>query len=73
MFSNKFFKLMGVKIFLTGFALVLGITVILVLEIQIPYIAPLWWLGFVMCLIGIILAVRDVIRRHPTSNNQKAR
>ncbi|NOR20293.1 MAG: hypothetical protein GQ538_09435 [Xanthomonadales bacterium] len=65
MINTNFFKLRGVRIFLGGFVLVLAATILLVLEIEFPYTGRLWWAGFVISLIGMILAIIQVTSRKP--------
>jgi membrane-bound ClpP family serine protease len=60
MTKTNFFKTRSIKIFLTGFVLALVATIIIVLEINLPYTGWLWWTGFVICLVGTILVIRDV-------------
>jgi hypothetical protein len=57
---SNFFKTRNVKIFLVGFALTLAATSALVLEIEVPYIGWFWWSGFFICLVAMILVIRDV-------------
>ena len=57
---SNFFKTRNVKIFLVGFALTLAATSALVLEIEVPYIGWFWWSGFLICLVAMILVIRDV-------------
>ncbi|MCP4000878.1 MAG: hypothetical protein GY727_08200 [Gammaproteobacteria bacterium] len=35
-------------------------TIMIVLEIDFPYTAWLWWAGFLICLVGMIMVIRDV-------------
>jgi hypothetical protein len=57
MMNTNFFKGRGVRIFLVGFVLVFAATILLVLEIEFAYTGRLWWAGFVISLIGMILAI----------------
>jgi hypothetical protein len=57
---NNFFKTRNFRIFLVGFALTLAATSALVLEIEVPYIGWFWWSGFLICLVAMILVIRDV-------------
>jgi membrane-bound ClpP family serine protease len=65
MINTNFFKVRGVRIFLVGFVLVLAGTILLVLEIEFPYTGRLWWAGFAISLIGMILAIIQVTSRKP--------
>ncbi|MCP4275238.1 MAG: hypothetical protein GY779_02660 [Gammaproteobacteria bacterium] len=57
---SNFFKTKNIKIFFTGFAVTLVATIMIVLEIDFPYTAWLWWAGFLICLVGMIMVIRDV-------------
>jgi hypothetical protein len=60
MFYKKFLKSIGIRIFLAGFVIIFCATAILLAEIEFAYLGRLWWFGFVVCLIGIIFAMRDM-------------
>ena len=60
MTKTNFFKTTNIKIFLAGFVLALVATIIIVLEINFPYTGWLWWTGFFITLVGVILVIRDV-------------
>ena len=63
MINTNFFKVRGVRIFLVGFFLVFAGTILLVFEIDFPYTGKLWWAGFWISLVGMILAIIQVTSR----------
>jgi hypothetical protein len=63
MMNTNFFKVRGVRIFLVGFVLVLAATILLVFEIEFAYTGRLWWAGFAISLVGMILAIIQVTSR----------
>ena len=70
MSNFNFFATKNVRIFLAGLAVVLFATIFLMLEIDFPYIGKIWWAGFVISLVSMILVIRDVTHISKPRNKQ---